>query len=77
MNPENSTTTAKRGGGGEHGEPTHGLFLYRETMRVPLVIHGPEFGIRPAVIDQATSLADVAPTVLEVVVVGMTRVPLR
>lgn len=58
--------TADHGEGlGEHGEPTHGLFLYRETMRVPLVIHGPEFGIRPAVIDQATSLADVAPTLLD------------
>jgi tetratricopeptide (TPR) repeat protein len=50
---------------GEHGEPTHGVFLYRATMHVPLVVHGPAYGVKPAVIRDPVSLADVAPTLLD------------
>ncbi len=49
---------------GEHGEPTHGVYLYRATMRVPLIVSGPAFGVKPAVIAQPASLADLAPTLL-------------
>ncbi len=50
---------------GEHGEATHGVFLYRATLRVPLVVHGPAFGVRPAVVREPVGLADVAPTLLD------------
>jgi arylsulfatase A-like enzyme len=49
---------------GEHGEPTHGLFIYDSTLRVPLIASGP--GI-PAgrTVTGAVSLIDVAPTLLD------------
>ncbi len=50
---------------GDHGEATHGILLFQEVMRVPLIAHGPAWGIRPAVVDAPVSLADIAPTVLE------------
>jgi len=34
-------------------------------MRVPLIVHGPDWGIRPAIVDAPVSLTDLAPTVLE------------
>ena len=50
----------------EHGESTHGYFIYQSTLRVPLVIHWPS-GIPalPERIDQPASLLDVAPTILQ------------
>jgi arylsulfatase A-like enzyme/Flp pilus assembly protein TadD len=64
-----AVATADHGEGlGEHGEPTHGVFLYRQTMQVPLVVSGPAWGVRrAAAIGEPVSLADVAPTVLELV----------
>ena len=50
---------------GDHGETTHGIFLFQEVMRVPLIVHGPEWGIGPAVVDGPVSLTDLAPSVLE------------
>ena len=49
---------------GEHGELTHGLFLYDADMRVPLIASLP--GAIPAgrVASQTVSLMDIAPTVL-------------
>ncbi|MEZ4322447.1 MAG: sulfatase-like hydrolase/transferase [Myxococcota bacterium] len=47
---------------GEHGEITHGLFVYDSTQHVPLLMAGP--GIEPAVIDEPVGLIDVAPTLL-------------
>ena len=48
---------------GEHGERTHGVFVYDATVRVPLVIRGP--GIEPgARLVEPVSLIDVMPTVL-------------
>jgi choline-sulfatase len=51
---------------GEHGESTHGYFVYQSTLWVPLIIHWPD-GHRPfpAVISQPAGLIDVAPTILE------------
>ena len=50
---------------GEHGEIAHSVFLYDTTLRVPLVMAGP--GIRGgSASDVETSLADVLPTVLDV-----------
>ncbi|MCU0223599.1 MAG: sulfatase-like hydrolase/transferase [Acidobacteria bacterium] len=52
---------------GEHDEATHGIFLYQGVMHVPLVVAGASRGIRPAVIDGTVSLADLAPTLAELV----------
>jgi len=49
---------------GQHGEATHGVFLYEPTLRVPLVIVPPVKG-RAKVVDAPVSLVDVAPTLLE------------
>lgn len=48
---------------GDHGEPTHGFFLYEPTVRVPWILAGP--GI-PAgrVVGTAVGTVDVAPTLL-------------
>jgi arylsulfatase A-like enzyme/Flp pilus assembly protein TadD len=49
---------------GEHGEDTHGFFLYQSTLHVPLLIRAP--AIRHG--ERASALArtiDIAPTVLE------------
>jgi len=50
---------------GEHGESRHGYFVYQPTMRVPLVVRGPG-GARGVRIVEPVSLADVFPTVLDV-----------
>lgn len=42
---------------GEHGEATHGLFVYEATLRVPLVIKGP--GLERGVVDGPVSLVDI------------------
>ncbi len=49
---------------GEHGEPTHGLFIYDSTIRVPLVLAGPGIpaGRVPGTLARGI---DVAPTVLD------------
>jgi choline-sulfatase len=50
---------------GGHGETTHGVFLYEESLHVPLVIRFPQrqgAGVR---VTTRVRLADIAPTVLE------------
>nr|MBA3269188.1 sulfatase-like hydrolase/transferase [Acidobacteriota bacterium] len=47
---------------GEHGESTHGLFVYDSALRVPLIMAGA--GITaPAVVAAPVRLIDVAPTI--------------
>jgi choline-sulfatase len=49
----------------EHGEPEHGIFLYRETLHVPLMIKLPK-GERGGERDDAmVSLIDIFPTLAE------------
>jgi arylsulfatase A-like enzyme len=48
---------------GEHGRSYHGLTLFEEEVRVPLVFRAP--GIAPGLIEGPASLLDVTPTVLE------------
>ncbi|MBZ5563759.1 MAG: sulfatase-like hydrolase/transferase [Acidobacteriia bacterium] len=48
---------------GEHGEKTHGFFLYNSTLHVPLLIKVP--GAAPRVVGEEVSLIDVMPTVLQ------------
>jgi len=48
---------------GEHGEKTHGFFIYNATMHVPLIIHLP--GKRATqTVDDPVSLVDLMPTIL-------------
>ncbi len=48
---------------GEHGELTHGVFLYDATLRVPLALRGP--GLEPGMrIPWQVRLIDLAPTLL-------------
>jgi choline-sulfatase len=58
---------------GEHGESTHGYFIYQSTLHVPLIIHWPAAFTRFSQerVDGAASLLDVAPTILEAI--GMPR----
>jgi len=63
---------------GDHGESTHGYFVYQSTLHVPLIIHWPQGSKQPSNtrIDQAASLLDVAPTILDSL--GIPRpVPMR
>jgi len=50
---------------GEHGEETHGYFIYQSTLHVPLILHWPAGVSRPARIETPASLIDVAPTLLD------------
>jgi arylsulfatase A-like enzyme len=47
---------------GEHGEDSHGYFIYQSTVRVPLLIHWPE---PVKIAQQPVGLIDLAPTILE------------
>ena len=48
---------------GEHGEMTHGVFLYDSTLRVPFILAGPGVPRGKVIDDQARSI-DVMPTLL-------------
>jgi choline-sulfatase len=49
---------------GEHGEPTHGLFIYDSTVRVPLILAGPGVPTGRTVATLARGI-DIAPTLLD------------
>jgi arylsulfatase A-like enzyme/Flp pilus assembly protein TadD len=55
---------------GDHGETTHGVFLYEATQRVPLIVRLPGRGAGTRVPGRVR-LADVAPTILESVGVAV------
>jgi len=50
---------------GAHGEDTHGIFLYDETIQVPLLIKLPHSLYGSRKIDDRAELVDVLPTLLE------------
>ncbi|MGA2742501.1 MAG: sulfatase-like hydrolase/transferase [Bryobacteraceae bacterium] len=51
---------------GDHGEDSHGYFIYESTLRVPLLVHWPDGAAsRPASDERPGALMDVAPTVLD------------
>jgi choline-sulfatase len=51
---------------GEHGEQTHGYFIYESTLRVPLIVRWPRAAAQyPARVDEPASLLDLAPSVLD------------
>jgi len=53
---------------GDHGEQTHGIFIYRSTTHVPWVLSSP--GVAPQRIAGAVSQVDVAPTLAALVGLG-------
>lgn len=48
---------------GEHGEKTHGFFIYNSTLHVPLIFKVP--GVPARVVEEDVSLVDVMPTILQ------------
>ncbi len=66
---------------GEHGELTHGFFVYDAAVRIPLVVAAP--GIAPRMVTDQVRIVDVMPTLLELLgvpappaVQGMSLLPL-
>ena len=51
---------------GEHGEETHGIFLYDETVHVPLLLKCPRTKALESEESVRASLVDIAPTVLAI-----------
>ena len=51
---------------GDHGEQEHGLFLYQETTRIPLMVKLPG-GRSPRRVSTPVQQIDVAPTILDVI----------
>jgi arylsulfatase A-like enzyme/Flp pilus assembly protein TadD len=49
---------------GDHGEETHGVFLYDSTMKVPLIVAGPGIPSN-RVVDQQVRSIDLMPTVVD------------
>ncbi len=51
---------------GEHGEKTHGFFIYNSTLHVPLIVKFPAGrNARPAMVSEEVSTVDLLPTVLD------------
>jgi choline-sulfatase len=51
---------------GAHDEDAHGIFLYNETIHVPLLIKLPEAQAAPQRVSAKVRLVDIAPTLLEI-----------
>jgi len=58
---------------GDHGEQEHGLFVYEETMRVPLVVKLPVAHSHGRRIAQPVRHIDLVPTVLDLVGIPIPR----
>ena len=58
---------------GEHGETTHGMFLYDETIHVPLLFKLPGERSGGARVDDRAGLVDVLPTILEAVGIAVPK----
>jgi arylsulfatase A-like enzyme len=51
---------------GDHGELSHGYFIYQSTLHVPFIIHWPMgTASQPPIVQQPAGLIDVAPTILD------------
>ncbi|MGA8540502.1 MAG: tetratricopeptide repeat protein, partial [Terriglobales bacterium] len=50
---------------GDHGETTHGIFLYDETIHVPLLFKLPQGRSEGVRVDRRAGLVDVLPTMLQ------------
>ena len=56
---------------GEHGERTHGFFVYQSTLRIPLIVAGP--GVPARRVPGLARTADVTPTILRLL--GLDPIP--
>ena len=50
---------------GEHGEPTHGLFVYEAVVHIPFIIHAPLANMQGRRVSEPVRIVDVMPTVLD------------
>ncbi len=48
---------------GDHGEDEHGIFLYRETLQVPLILKLPHSALKKTSVSAPVQLIDVYPTI--------------
>ena len=64
-------------GQGDKVERGHGLFLYEETVRVPLIIWNKKIFPKKGVVNQTVRLLDIAPTVLELSGAGASSLPVQ
>ena len=58
---------------GEHGEASHGLFVYESVMHVPLIIRAPFANMQGRRVGDPVRIVDVMPTVLDLL--GQTAAP--
>ncbi len=58
---------------GDHGERSHGFFLYQSTLRVPFLLAGP--GVKPEVRPGLARTADLVPTLLGLVAALRAKLP--
>ncbi len=72
-----SVVTADHGEAlGEHGEISHGLFLYQSTLRVPLILHGPPVASAAGTrVERFVSVADLPATLLELAGLPRSELP--
>lgn len=54
---------------GEHGEDTHGIFLYDSTTHVPLIMKLPNEQEAGKVVEQQVRTTDILPTILELLAI--------
>ena len=52
---------------GEHGENGHGIFVYDETLKVPLIFSYPKLIAEDRVVKEQVRLIDIMPTILDLV----------
>jgi len=52
---------------GPHDEQSHGFYVYRDTIRVPFLVHAPGSVAQGIVSDRLARQVDVAPTILDLV----------
>jgi choline-sulfatase len=52
---------------GDHGEDEHGIFLYRDTIQVPLIVKLPGGALGGTAVDRPVQLIDLPPTVTALV----------
>lgn len=52
---------------GDHGEQEHGIFLYRESIQVPLLVKLPGQQRKGEAVERVVALTDIVPTVLEAI----------
>jgi len=61
---------------GEHGESTHGIFVYQSSMRVPLILSGgPLADLKDIRVDRAVTNTAIAPTLLSLAGLPSTEMP--